>query len=339
MTPVSLVDVASYLPPNKVGVDFFYTEQADPDTMRWDNPMFRPPRYRRHRSLDESAADMIEQAATALFDRRGHDARRDIDVVITNVLLPDLPHTGSGAEVAHRLGARPRYVLDLHNGGCASFVYMLKLAQTIIRAEGVRTALLCAVQNGAGPIYGEQTEVRKRSHAAIPGDGCGVGYVVASDESPVLAIECVNYGEHAADMSLKLDDRKYWQPGTSQFDVKFTESRVAEIISRGSRLVPEVVDNVCARVGISTHEIDWLITNQPNRMFLRNWQEALELKPDRHLDTFDQYGNLFGAAVPVTLDHAIRDAQVPDDALLVLAGFAHAGDFAAAAAVRWRAAP
>ncbi|CAM5279237.1 hypothetical protein SALBM135S_08618 [Streptomyces alboniger] len=58
----------------------------------------------------------------------------------------------------------------------------------------------------------------------------------------------------------------------------------------------------------------------------------------RHLDTFDRCGNLYGAAVPVTLDQAARDGELRDGDLVVMSGFAHAGDFAAAAAVRWNGA-
>ena len=72
---------------------------------------------------DESAADMLERAATALFDRVGADEARDADIVLTNVLLPDLPHAGAGATLAHRIGAKPGWVLDLHNAGCASFCW------------------------------------------------------------------------------------------------------------------------------------------------------------------------------------------------------------------------
>ena len=69
--------------------------------------------------------------------------------------------------------------------------------------------------------------------------------------------------------------------------------------------------------------------------FLRNWREALELPPERHRDTFDECGNLFGAGIPINLDRAISDGQVEAGDVVMMAAFAHAGDFAGAAAVRW----
>ncbi|WP_249375581.1 hypothetical protein [Streptomyces sp. I05A-00742] len=38
-----------------------------------------------------------------------------------------------------------------------------------------------------------------------------------------------------------------------------------------------------------------MVTNQPNRIFLKNWRGALGLPAERHLGTFDRFGNLYGA--------------------------------------------
>ncbi|HEX9335286.1 MAG TPA: 3-oxoacyl-[acyl-carrier-protein] synthase III C-terminal domain-containing protein, partial [Pseudonocardiaceae bacterium] len=305
--------------------------------LNWDAPMFRPPAYRHVVGRDESAADMVERAACALFDRLGADARRGLDVILTNVLLPDVPFTGVGATVAHRLGARPEWVLDVHNAGCASFVMLLRLAKMIIETTSARTALLCNVQNAAGTIF-SQPDVITSPPSAIPGDGAAAAYVAASSESPVLDVEIVHLPEAAPDVQLEFsDNRRYWEPGSGQLNVRFTEANVEKIIARGSRIVPDVVRTVCSRIGVDTGDIDVLITNQPNQMFLHGWSTALGLDRARHLDTFDRYGNLFGAAAPITLSHAIEDGAVPDGGLVVLAGFAHAGDLAGAAAVRWRA--
>ena len=334
MQSLSIVDFASYLPETEVGLEFFYGEQ-DAEQPLAESPMFKAPASRRLVARDERAAAMIDRAARALFDRLGLEAEGNVDILITNVLLPDFGLTGSGAEAAALLGCAPEWILDLHNGGCASFVYMLKLARSIMQSGSARSALLCNVQNCAGQVF-TQSQVRKYAHAAIPGDGCGVAYVTAGERSPVVAIETRNHPEFATDMGLSAPDgRKYWEPGSGQVDVRFNAAKAVEIIQRGNTLVPAVVSDLCASIDVKPSDIDVLVTNQPNRQFLRNWQEAIE--PRRHLDTFDQFGNLFGAGMPITLDHAIRAGEVHDGDLVVLAGFAHAGDFAAAAAIRWQA--
>ncbi|TQJ85292.1 3-oxoacyl-ACP synthase III family protein [Streptomyces sp. SLBN-31] len=334
MTTVSLTDVASYLPGEPVPAAF-YTEYPGAEDKLRSHPMFKVPPLRHHVAADETNADMVERAVQPLIDRHGKTEIRGVDVLLVHSQLPDLPFVGAGTEVARRLGLNPEWLVDVANAGCASFVYMLKLARQILMTTDAKTALICNAQSAAGQWF-TQSEVRRLAQAAIPGDGCGVAYVTTSADSPVLDVETRHIGEYAGDMTVAVDDgRKYWEPGKSQLRIGFTDSSVAKVLARGNRLVPEVVTDLCRRLRVATADIDVLITNQPNRTFLRNWREALQLPTERHLNTFDEYGNLFGAAMPITLDHAVRSQQVEDGDLVVLGGFAHAGDFAGAAAVRW----
>lgn len=328
---VGIAGFGSYLPEKEVGVDFF-REPGEEDPMA-NSPLFKAPDVRRHVAPDERASQMIERAARPMFERLGIEPEGNVDLLITNVLLPDVGITGSGAETAELLGCKPEWIIDLHNGGCGSFPYMLKVAQAIVGSGAARNALLCCAQNAAGQVF-SQPEARKQQHAVVAGDGCGVAYVLPGKGPQVLAVEAHNDPSSARDMDLvRTDGGKYWQPGAGELNIAFDASKLKELLDRGNGIVPKVVSGVCERIGVATSDVDVLITNQPNRMFLRNWREAIQ--PKRHLDTFDSYGNLYGAGIPVTLAHAAAAGEIHEGDLVVLAGFAHAGDFAAAAALRW----
>lgn len=326
METFSLLGVASDLPQRIVGNDFFAAGAAQ------RRGMFTAPTTRRHVG-EESAVDMIERAARRLIDQQGLVPARDIEVIFTNVAIPDQAFTGCGAEVAHRIGAKPTYVVDLHNTGCVAFIVMMDLARRLVGRGG---ALLCNVQNAAGRVFA-QPGMRTSSQAPVPGDGCGVGWVARSAASPILSLVHHCHGEHAADMTAAgADGRRYWEPGTSALGLAFTEQRVASIIERGNRMVPEVVREACAAAHVSVRELDLLVTNQPNPIFLRNWREALELPREKHHDTFDTHGNLFGAALPIDIEDAVAQGKLRAHDLLALGGFAHAGDYTAAAIIRWQ---
>jgi 3-oxoacyl-[acyl-carrier-protein] synthase III len=249
--------------------------------------------------------------------------------------MPDMPFYGGGGGMAHRLGMKPNWVVDLHNGGCAAFVLGLKLARNLIESGEGRTALIAVAQNAAGQNF-DQENVRRKAQASVPGDGAAVGLVAMSDVSPILDVECRTYGEYAGDMTIAVDPpRKWWQPGPGEGFIGFTESKITKVLARGNRQVPEVALAVCDRIGIKAKDLDLLVTNQPNRVFLRNWREALELPKERHRDTFDECGNLFAAGIPINLDRAISDGQLKKGDVVMMAAFAHAGDFAGAAAVQW----
>lgn len=334
---VSLADVSTYLPGEPIGIDY-YAQYSSSDELR-DNLMFRAPRYRHHVGQSETAVDMVERAAAGLIERHGHDAIAGVDVLITHTQMPDTPFYGGGGQMAHRLGMKPGTVIDLHNGGCAAFILGLKLArQQLILGEG-RTAMIAIAQNAAGQIF-DQEGVRGKAQAAVPGDGAAVGLVTLSDDAPILDVQCRTYPEYAGDMTLAIEPfRKWWQPGPGEGFIGFTDSKITKVLARGNRQVPEMALAVCDRIGLAARDIDLLVTNQPNRVFLRNWREALELPPERHRDTFDDCGNLFAAGIPVNLDRALFDGQVKNGDVVMMAAFAHAGDFAAAAAVRWGGRP
>ena len=330
---VSLIDVSSYLPGAPIGTDY-YAAFAGADELR-DNLMFRAPKFRHHVGPDETAIDMIEKATAGLIDRHGQDTIANVDVLITHSQMPDMPFYGGGGGMAHRLGMHPKWVLDLHNGGCAAFVLGMKLARRLLASGEGRTALIAVAQNAAGQIF-DQEGIRRKAQASVPGDGAAVGLVAVSEQSPILDIECRTYGEYAGDMTIAVDPpRKWWQPGPGEGCIGFTETKITKVLARGNRQVPEVALAVCDRIGMQSKDLDLLVTNQPNRVFLRNWREALEMPRERHRDTFDQCGNLFGAGIPINLDRAICDGQLKAGDTVMMAAFAHAGDFAGAAAIRW----
>lgn len=330
---ISLIDIAGYLPENVVSADYF-AQYADPADVT-GNLMFKAPKFRRHVAAGETPADMAERAVAPILARRGREVLREIDILIVHTQLPETGIVGNGGEVAARLGINPEWLIDLHNGGCAAFVHAMKLARQLLASTDARSALIVTVQNSAGQIF-TQEQVRGKPQAAIPGDGAGAGLLVKSGDSPILDIETRHLPEFAGQMTVLADPpRRYWEAGPGQMHVGFTESKIAKVLGRGNRIVPEVAQAVCARIGVPSTELDLLVTNQPNRAFLRNWRDALQLPAERHPDTFDECGNLFAAGIPVTFDRAVDEGRVPAGALVVFAGFAHAGDFAAAAAVRW----
>jgi len=334
---VSLIDVSTYLPENRVPADW-YTSQSGADDMR-DNPMFSPPEYRHHSGIDESNVDMIEQATSGLVARHGPDVLADVDVLLTHSQMPDLPIVGAGGEVAHRLGMNPQLIIDVHNSGCASFVYMVNLARQLLGSGAGRTAMIACSANAAGKVF-EQETVRKLAQASVPGDGAAVGLLTLSDTSPVLDVEARFYGQNAVDMTLETEPvRRWWEAGPGEGSVGFNEGKIMKVLSRGNRMVPQVVHAVCDRIGMKPRDLDLLVTNQPNRLLLRNWAEALELPRERQRDTFHQCGNLFAVGIPVSLDAAINDGQIKAGDIVMMAGFANAGDFAGAAAIRWGGRP
>ncbi len=331
MQTVSLVKSAYYLPENVIENSFFIAAEGQDI-----NPMFRGVKQRRHVSENESAVYMITQSIQKLIDELNLDPGNDIDMLLTNVTLPCGLFMGVGAIVAKKIGAKPDFVFDFHHSGCVSFVTMLDLAKTFIESKKAKTAIICNVQNTAGQIF-NQKNTRKKPHACVPGDGCGVAYIKAGEENPIVSIVQKCHTENAEGMHLSTEDgRRYWEPGSGETYLDFDEAKIAKTVASGNKIVPQAIHAACQKAGLDYRKIDLLITNQASRLFLRNWREAVELPKEKHLDTFSELGNLFGAAIPINLTRAIEQKKLKPGDNLVLAGFSHAGDFSAAAVIQWK---
>ncbi|NMO05138.1 3-oxoacyl-ACP synthase [Gordonia sp. TBRC 11910] len=344
MTTVTVVDVASYVPEKRVSADYF-DALADPDDLSLrKNFMFSAPKFRRHAAWEETNVDMMCAAIEPLTARHGAGFLDDVDLLMSHSQLPDLPAIGCGGDVARRLGIAPKMVLDIHNGGCASLILMMELARSLFATGTASKALLLNAENAAGTGFMQKT-VRVQPQSAIPGDGAtavviGAGDTAAAGPSDVLGLVCHQHSEFAGDMTGLVDPpRKYWEAGPGEYSISFTESKIARVLIRGNRLVPAAANDVAAQVEMSPSDADWLITNQPNRLFLRNWREALQIPPERHPDTFDEYGNVFGVGLGLTLDTAITDGRIQPGDVVLMSAFAHAGDFAAAGIIRWGGRP
>lgn len=328
ISPISLIKTASYLPGKPVDLSFYSSQQQKGFLQGGD--------YRHHIAEHESAADMIMAASSKLIHDLNLDAAKDIDIILTNVSCPDQPFNGCGVEIKHRLGANATFVFDIHNTGCVSFVMLMLLAQSLMSSHRAKTALICCVQSAAGRFF-SHPKLRDRPESSIPGDGCGVGYLVANKDSPVKSIVQHSYGEYATDMMIvSEDERKWWTTGEVPMRINLSEDKIPKIVIRGNRIVPRVIKEACEEAGILPSQLDILITNQPNAIFLRNWREALELPISAQIETFNEHGNMFGAAIPISFEKGLLEGRIKRNDHVALGGFSHAGDFAASAIVHWQ---
>src|ERR1700677_4101428 len=127
---VSLTDISTYLPGEPIGANYYANFAGSDDLAA--NLMFRAPKFRHHVGPDETAIDMVGRAARGLIERHGQDVIANVDVLTPHTQAPDLPFYGAGGGIAHRLGMRPNWVLDLHNGGGAAFLLGANVARSLL---------------------------------------------------------------------------------------------------------------------------------------------------------------------------------------------------------------
>ena len=323
--------VETCLPVKVIPNSYFGREQVE------TNPMFRGTGERRHCEKDETALKYLTEATQKLLEKHKVSAS-EIDLFLSNSAMLDIPFTGPGAGWAYAVESQPRYIYDIHNSGCTSFVNMLELADILMRSRNIRYALIGNTQTSAGKIFGHPQN-RNKQQSVVPGDGCGVTLLMASEQKTggrLLESATRSHGEFASDMNIERPDGCYWwEPSDRMGIIEFNQNRIMKIISRGNRSVPERIKEVCEKNGKKLQDIDVLITNQPNPVFLRNWREFVGLPEEKLYHTFEKYGNLFSAAMPINLSEALEKDIIQKGDLVCIAGFSHAGDYSSAILVQY----
>ena len=299
--------------------------------------MFRGTRERRHCEKDDTALKYLTEATQKLLDKYKVNTS-EIDLFLSNSAMLDIPFTGPGAGWAHAIESHPRYIYDIHNSGCTSFVNMLELADILMQSRNIRYALIGNTQTSAGKIFAHpqnrnkqqscRTRRRLRRYSAYASEQETGGRLLESSTR--------SHGEFASDMNIERPDGCYWwEPSDKMGIIEFNQTRIMKIISRGNRSVPERIKEVCEKNRKTLQDIDVLITNQPNPVFLRNWREFVGLPEEKLYHTFEKYGNLFSAAMPINLSEALEKGIIQEGDLVCIAGFSHAGDYSSAILVQY----
>lgn len=326
------------------GVETFLPEKIIPNSyFKQDsddiNPMFRGTSERRHCSRDDTAVQLLTSASKKVFEKYKIQPW-EVGLILTNTAMLDIPFTGPGAAWAFNIGADPQHIYDIHNSGCTSFVFMMELAKVLMTSMKLKYALIGNCQTSAGKIFAHPQNVDK-IQSVVPGDGCGVALLEAKD-SESLPAGCIleaatkAHGEFAEDMYIERSDgSKWWEASESMGIIEFNQTKIMKILSRGNRSVPERISEVCKKNGKKISDINFLITNQPNPIFLRNWREFVQLPEEKMYHTFCTYGNLFSAAMPVNLSEALEKGLIKKGDLVCIAGFSHAGDYSSAILIQY----
>ena len=325
MKTVGLVAGASALPETVVDQRLLCAARPArwPDAHR---PFAAPPRQ----AGDETAADPNRDGGPLAWPPTWASTRgqRASDSVLHQ--LAASPRSRSPAAAPRwrqQADEQHRCVIDLHNTGCVSFIYMLELARLLMSATDARGSLLCKDQHvlaseGAAQVAG-----------ACAGRRLGVGYVAAGGGSPILSVV------HRCQPDLRgrpLDGAATGSRGRARSPSRSPTSGSRDHRAR-QRIVPEMVTAACARrVSARATSSCWSPTS-PTRSScatgVRRW--SCRPPPPRHVQRLrqpvrrrdpDRPGGRAGAR------QARRGGRAG------LGGFSHAGDYAAAAVIQWQGA-
>jgi len=239
----------------------------------------------------------IEAARRALAD--AGVAADEVDLIIVATSTPDylLPSTACLVQAA--LKVKNGAAFDVQ-AACSGFAYALATADSFIRAQRARCALVVGAE-----VFSNILDWHDRSTCVLFGDGAGAVVLKASTEPGILAARL------HADGSLAhiLGARGHVAQGQAIGD-PFLRMDGQAVFKQAVTVLEKSAREVCQEAGLSVAELDWLIPHQANVRIINMLGKKLGVDPARVVVTVDRHANTSAASVPLALDAARRDGRV-----------------------------
>jgi 3-oxoacyl-[acyl-carrier-protein] synthase-3 len=254
------------------------------------------------------SSDLAAQAARQALAAAGRQAQ-EVDLIIVATSTPDMVFPSTATMVQHKLGIAGCPAFDVQ-AVCSGFVYALTVADAMIRAGSVQTALVIGAE-----VFSRILDFKDRTTCVLFGDGAGAVVLEASDQPGILATDIHADGKHRDILCVPghvsggsiLGDPVLKMDGQAVFKLAVG---VLEDTARAS----------LAKAGLQDTDIDWLIPHQANIRIMQSTARKLKMSLDKVVVTVDQHGNTSAASIPLALDVAVRDGRIQPGQILMLEG-------------------
>jgi 3-oxoacyl-[acyl-carrier-protein] synthase III len=254
------------------------------------------------------SSDLAVQAARQALTAAGRQPQ-EVDLIIVATSTPDMVFPSTATMVQHKLGIAGCPAFDVQ-AVCSGFVYALTVADAMIRAGSVQTALVIGAE-----VFSRILDFKDRTTCVLFGDGAGAVVLEAADQPGILATDIHADGKHRDILCVPghvsggtiLGDPVLKMDGQAVFKLAVG---VLEDTARAS----------LAKAGLQDHDIDWLIPHQANIRIMQSTARKLKMPLDKVVVTVDQHGNTSAASIPLALDVAVRDGRIQRGQILMLEG-------------------
>jgi 3-oxoacyl-[acyl-carrier-protein] synthase-3 len=282
----------------------------------------------------QTGMDLAEPAARQALAQAGLEVG-DVDAIVYATSTPDHMAPGNGVLLQDRLGADTIPALDIRTQ-CSGFVYGLSVADAWIRAGEYKHILVVGQEIQSTGL--DQTS-EGRYTAVIFADGAGAVVVGAHDDpegSAILAWDLHSDGNFAEHLWVDAPGAVYHPRNqAAHIETKmFAHMDGKEVFRHATTRMPESVEAVLAKTGMTAADLTLLIPHQANLRISELVQRRLSLRDDQVYNNIDRLGNTTAATIPIALDECVRAGKLERGDLVAITAFG-SGFLWGSALLRW----
>jgi 3-oxoacyl-[acyl-carrier-protein] synthase III len=231
----------------------------------------------------EDAASLAVEASKRALEHAGVDGG-SVDLVICGTSTAPESMPSVACLVGEEIGAPGAGAMDLA-AACAGFSYAATVASSMIRSGSAGRILLIGTDAMSTIV-----DPGDRSTAVLFGDGAGA-----------VVLDAGNGDSGFVDHILGADGRgaALGRAGHPAGDEKLFQNG-REVFKFAVRILPDMVEKLLSRNGLSPEEVQYLIPHQANSRIIQAAVRHMEIPEDRVVINLDKFGNTSAASIPLS---------------------------------------
>jgi 3-oxoacyl-[acyl-carrier-protein] synthase-3 len=284
-------------------------------------------RSRRVASDEQTAADLAQHAALALF-ARGNVAPESVDFLILCTQAPDYILPTSACLLQDKLGLPTSAgALDV-NLGCSGFVYCLSLAKGLVESGSAQCVLILTADTYSKYIHPSDKSVR-----TLFGDGASATSVVACEapEAPIGPFVFGTDGRGAKNLIVEAGGFRTPRSAATAVEHADDSGNVrsrdhlymagTEVMGFSLREVPRAATALLAKADVAKESIDYFVLHQANRFMLEALRKKMKVDESQFPIHIEDCGNTVSSTIPLTLVAMREQGYFDTRKKLMLLGF------------------
>lgn len=226
-------------------------------------------------------------------------AAADLDLIVVATSTPDFIFPSTACIIQGKLGNKGAAAFDVQ-AVCAGFTYALGIAEKFIASGSHKKALVIGAE-----VFSRILDWNDRGTCVLFGDGAGAVVLEASETPGIMATAM-----HADGSQFGILNVPGQVCGGQVTGDPFLRMDGQAVFKFAVRVLADIAEEVCAKAGIATADLDWLIPHQANIRIIEATGKKLGVPREKVIVSVDRHGNTSAASVPLALDEAVRDGRI-----------------------------
>ena len=271
---------------------------------------------RRIAADDEHTTDMGINAARSCL-AKSSISPEELDMVILATYTPDRIFSAGACVIQDRIGAKNAAAFDIEVA-CSGFVYSLTIATQFVKSGMYEHVLIVA-----SDLNSRFMNYKDRGTSILFGDGAAA-VLISRCEAGEGVMESILGADGSGSEKLYLPAGGSRLPAsheTVEKELHYMYMAGSEIFKWSTRLVPQLMDELLEKNGLTFDQIKLVVPHQANIRIIQSIAKRFKCDMDRFYTNLDKYGNTVAASIPIALHEALEEGRIQSGDYVMFVGF------------------